>query len=41
MNSALRNWIPASAGMTQLFPIVLRLRLALLDSCVSYGSSGR
>src|SRR5207245_9457716 len=34
-----RHWIPACAGMTQLFPIARRLRLALLDSCVTFGES--
>src|SRR5438093_6931756 len=29
------TWIPAFAGMTQAFPIALRLRLALLDACVT------
>src|SRR5450755_5058810 len=28
-----RHWIPASAGMTRLFPIAATLRVLLLDAC--------
>ena len=36
-----RHWIPAFAGMTQLFPIAATLRVSLSDSCVTSSSARR